>query len=375
MLDCVDSPPISDEHVVVACALLRLHHPILASQVVDTDSVPHYVYTSPLTEVHALRQTEAQIKFETFEDRDAAAVLLRDRWGGLDPRDALDMRTEVCTIHWSRHASGLRSQYVLGIHATHFTSDARGFFIVIRQFLERLAAPARAQAELAQELPNIVSSIELPGPIESFLPYLTACSVDEQTKCRNAYSVLMTSSSLAGSICDYFRLVSDIAGQQSQSGLVPDGSLKEDVVDTGTLHHVWSEAETVIILRTCKAHSVSTAQLASVTMAVSSILNDYGYPAERGAIPNSVPRRNLQIYSVIHLPSSGKIRIAPDATATTTKSVALYSAIDWGCSKSSYIVTCIFPDGPKHIRAARMRTALPSRYSRIRHMYLFHRWR
>ncbi|KAI0942927.1 hypothetical protein AcV7_002209 [Taiwanofungus camphoratus] len=247
-LDCTNNT-ISDEHVVLACALLRIRHPLLASHVSNTDLSPEFVYTPPLTEVCAMEEARVQVEFGTFADRDQAVLLLRERWTSVDPLDTLDPAIGVCRVFWSKNVSGRAGKYVLGFYGCHSVVDGVGILCVARQFVEDLAAPDLAQAELAGHFSDHVPFARLPEPMENLFPDPTATSDPaEQAKGEEIYDNLMGMPTM------------------QMGGLVPDGSA--DTFKARIIRHTWSDSDTAKIIRACKAHGVTVTQLVSAIMAI-----------------------------------------------------------------------------------------------------------
>lgn len=170
-LTCSPGYTVTDDQVILACAALRLRHPLFASHVTFIGT-PHFVVNSPVTQVHALRTAEAQIEFHTFTDQDDAVVKLRDEWLAVSLDKALDIRERTCAVWWGRDADTHSGKYVLGLLTTHFVTDQRRSFNLVRQFVELLASPGKAQSELDAHFSGAVMPAPIPASIEDLVPKL-----------------------------------------------------------------------------------------------------------------------------------------------------------------------------------------------------------
>ena len=268
-LVCSQDHIISDEEVILACAALRLRHPLFASSLALIGA-PHFTVASPMTQAHAVRAARAQIEFHAFDDQDAAILALRDAWLAFDPENALDVRERTCALWWGRDRAHLRSgKYILGLITTHFVTDNRRRLNIVRQFLELLASPGQAKAELdAYFSADPHPAPAIPIPTEQLQP---KPSGDEQEglRAKTAYDELVTR------YADEVRGLTpslDVCSQRSQpvSGLVVDGSLHA-APRPGMVRKVWSVDETARILRACKAHGVTVTHLVNVAGALAAV--------------------------------------------------------------------------------------------------------
>ena len=142
-LVCTKGHIVTDDEVILACAVLRLRHPLFASSLTLIGS-PHFTVNSPMTQTHAVRAAKEQIEFHTFDDQDTAVLALRDAWLAFDPDHALDARERTCALWWGRDADPRSGKYILGLITTHFVTDNRRRLNLVRQFLELIASPGKA---------------------------------------------------------------------------------------------------------------------------------------------------------------------------------------------------------------------------------------
>ena len=192
-LICASAHSITDDEVIHACAALRLRHPLLASKVAySTEGPPEFVIHSPMTEVHALREAQAQIEFSTFHDHEAAAEVLRNRWFSATAEDALDLRTGTCSLYWGRDIDPRSGRYILGFMTSHFVTDGRRRLNLVRCMLELLATPGRAKKELAEYFAGQTPVVDIPAPWEALLPNTPgAPDLAEVTKAKAVFDELV----------------------------------------------------------------------------------------------------------------------------------------------------------------------------------------
>ncbi|PCH37477.1 hypothetical protein WOLCODRAFT_109944 [Wolfiporia cocos MD-104 SS10] len=254
-LACEGGHVISDEQVVLATAVLRLRHPLFAARVSFTGPIPEYVYNVPVSPAHAIKEARMQIEFHAFTDQAEEAATLRSRWGGADLRDALDVRNGTCTVWWGRDVDQISGRYIFGLQATHFVTGGRPRLNLVREFLELLAALGRAEAQLAAYFSGERPAVNIPASQDSLEPPLTA-DLEELRSGQAAFEKIMGSS-----------MVSAIPS----AGLVPDGTIEMGKVSAHIIRHEWSQAETVKILRACKANGVTITQLANTAAALATV--------------------------------------------------------------------------------------------------------
>lgn len=188
-LTCPAGHTITDDQVILTCAVLRLRHPLFASHVTFIDT-PHFVVNTPATQAHALRSAKAQIEFHTFNDQDDAVLGLRDEWLAVDPDKALDIRERTCAVWWGRDADPHSGKYVLGLLTTHFVTDQRRLIHLVRQFVELLASPGKAQSELDTYISGASPAL-LPAPTEALIPTLSE-DEEEAGEAKLAFDELYT---------------------------------------------------------------------------------------------------------------------------------------------------------------------------------------
>lgn len=188
-LTCAPGYAITDNQIILACAVLRLRHPLFASHITVIDT-PHFFVNTPATRAHALRAAEAQIEFHTFADQDDAVLRLRDEWLACDLDKALDIRERTCAVWWGRDADPHSGKYVLGVLTTHFVADQRRIINLVRQLVELLASPARAQSELDAHTFG-TSPEPLPASTEHLIPTLSE-DEEEASKAKSAFDKLYT---------------------------------------------------------------------------------------------------------------------------------------------------------------------------------------
>lgn len=190
-LVCSPGHTIADDDVVVSCAVLRLRHPLLASSLTLLGA-PHFTVNSPMTQAHAIRAAKEQIEFHSFDDHDAAALALRDAWLAFDRDNALDVRTRTCSLWWGRDNDPRSGKYVFGLITTHFVADNRRRLNLMRQFLELLASPEKAKAELdAYFSTNSPPVPVIPISVEQFQPKPSGDG-QEALRAKDAYDNLVT---------------------------------------------------------------------------------------------------------------------------------------------------------------------------------------
>lgn len=250
-LECSGGYTITNDEVVLACAALRLRYPLLASNVTFIGG-PHFLVNNPATLVHALRSAKAQVEFHTFQDQDQAVIALRDEWLAFDADKALDIRERTCALWWGRDADPRSGKYVFGLITTHFVTDNRRRLNLMRRFLELLASPGRARAELDAHFAAKAAAVPIPVPTEHLKPQLS----DDAEEARQAKIV-------------FDELVNQYA-KKPMSGIVADGTPSAALAPR-MLRRVWSSEDTARILRACKAHGVTITHLVNVASALSSV--------------------------------------------------------------------------------------------------------
>ncbi|KAI0920506.1 hypothetical protein AcW1_002228 [Taiwanofungus camphoratus] len=274
-LDSIDAPTLTDSQVTLAWALLRVRHPLLTARVSDGPE-PVLVCTPPLTETHAMKEARSQVEFDISENIGEAALKLQDRWVGVDARNTLDVRREVCTVFWCRGVGASAGKYVFGLNAIHSVTDGRSMLNLTWQFLEALAAPERARYELARHFDGQVSSIKVPVAIESISADRTAtCGADEQ----KAFGEAMKFAAMP------------------MSGLVPDGTDNDDKIQSRVVRHVWSKLNTSRVVRACRAHGVTVTQLVSAAMVIAAL------PSTDNslAVPNASQRDGSKYFHILNM--------------------------------------------------------------------------
>ncbi|EED82150.1 predicted protein [Postia placenta Mad-698-R] len=264
-----DLPPIRTEQIVLTWAALRVRHPLLAARVQTTPAGPSFVYLPPLTKAHALIESRMHLEFRDADDRQAAIDALEARWRGVALVDAIDPRHKLYSAVWIRSpsGSGTGSQYAMGFQSTHFTVDGLGMFDVVGEFMELLANPGRAEAELDEYFAD--PNPTLPEPCERLLPEPEASSKEEKCKGRQAYKELM-------------------AGGEGEliNGIFPDGTLKGNEIEAYSARHSWSTEETRAIVDACKKHHVTVTQFVASVMVIATIqeLQRVGRPVPQGGV-------------------------------------------------------------------------------------------
>ncbi|KAH9830503.1 uncharacterized protein C8Q71DRAFT_862512 [Rhodofomes roseus] len=253
-LACSGEHTITDDEVVQACAALRLRHPLLASKVVySTTQLPELVYTSPLTQAHALREARAQIEFHAFHDQGTSTSALHDHWFSVKPEDALDLRNGTCSLYWGRDIDPRSGKYILGFMTPHFITDGRCRLNLVRCMLELLATPGRAQRELAAHFAGKTPIVGIPPSLGDIYPDMSDTAPSELAKAKAAFDDLVK-----------FR-------SKPLSGIVPDGHISEDNSQPHFVRQTWSVDDTTRILKACKAQGVTITHLASVAGAFASV--------------------------------------------------------------------------------------------------------
>ncbi|PCH34255.1 hypothetical protein WOLCODRAFT_160731 [Wolfiporia cocos MD-104 SS10] len=269
-LVCEGGHTISDEHVALATAALRLRHPLFAAKVSFAGPVPAFMVNMPVSMAHALKEAWAQIEFHSFASGEQAhhAVALRERWGGSDLADALDVRIGTCSVWWARGVDTASGQYVLGVQATHFVTGGRRRLGLVRQFVELLASPHQAEAELNAYFAGGRPIAQIPTSQDSLKPQLTS-DPEELEKGKAAFAEIMKLSA------------------KPMAGLVPDGTIEEGKVAARILRHEWSQADTASILRACKAHGITVTHLANVASALAAVEDANGQPLQHYSAPRN----------------------------------------------------------------------------------------
>lgn len=190
-LVCTKGHIVTDDEVILACAALRLRHPLFASSL-TLIGAPHFTVNSPMTQAHAVRAAKEQIEFHTFDDQDTAVLALRDAWLAFDPDHALDARERTCALWWGRDADPRSGRYILGLITTHFVTDNRRRLNLVRQFLELLASPGQAKAELDTHFSaDTPPAPVIPIPTEQLLPK-PGGNEQESLHAKVAYDELVT---------------------------------------------------------------------------------------------------------------------------------------------------------------------------------------
>ncbi|PCH43670.1 hypothetical protein WOLCODRAFT_138512 [Wolfiporia cocos MD-104 SS10] len=253
-LDCSDRH-VTHKDVETAFSIIRLRHPLLGSRLSRTSSspLPELMYAVPMTDAHAIREARANLEFGTFQDRDTAMSTLRERGIKSPPSTAIDVRSSMSFIVWLEGIGSSSGQHVIGLLIPHFITDARRKLGVLHEMMELLAAPERLQSELAQLCATAAVSIQLPAPLDSKVPDLSACSADELRKAREVFDELTKFSKMP------------------RSGLVPDGTPDEDKYAGRALHHTFSPDQTTSILRACKVLGVTITSLILSAMAFATL--------------------------------------------------------------------------------------------------------
>ncbi|KAH9843003.1 uncharacterized protein C8Q71DRAFT_735522 [Rhodofomes roseus] len=253
-LACSGEHTTTDDEVVQAYAALRLRHPLLASKVAySTTQLPELVYTSPLTQAHALREARAQIEFHAFHDQGTSTEALHDHWFSVKPEDALDLRNGTCSLYWGRDIDTRSGKYILGLMTPHFITDGRCRLNLVRCMLELLASPGRAQRELAAHFAGKTPIVGIPPALNDLCPSMDDTSPSELAKAKAAFDDLVK-----------FR-------SKPLSGLVPDVPISEDDPQPRFVRQTWSTDDTTRILKACKAQGVTITHLASVAGAFASV--------------------------------------------------------------------------------------------------------
>ncbi|KAH9934970.1 uncharacterized protein B0H18DRAFT_951458 [Fomitopsis serialis] len=248
-LVCSGGHTITDDEVVQACAALRLRHPLLASKVAySTMEPPTLVYTSPLTEAHAVREARAQIEIHAFHDQDASTETLRDQWLYANPEEALDLRNGTCSLYWGRDTDSRSGKYILGFMTPHFITDGRRRLNLVRCMLDLLATPGRAAHELAAHFSGKMPIVEIPPAWESLCPDMRTTDPAELAKAKEAFDELVK-----------FRSKPRFVRQ------------------------IWSTEETKRILKACKAHGVTITHLANIASAFATV--QHPGAADRNGVP------------------------------------------------------------------------------------------
>ncbi|KAH9829910.1 uncharacterized protein C8Q71DRAFT_394269 [Rhodofomes roseus] len=262
-LACSGGHTITDDEVIHACAALRLRHPLLASTIAfHPAQPPEFVYASPLTKAHALREARAQIEFHTFADQDAAAEALRDQWLSLDPEGALDLRYGTCSLYWARDVDPRAGRYIFGLMMAHSVTDGRRKANIVRCMLELLATPGRAQRVLGAHFAGETPIVEIPPTLDSLLPDMSKADPAELAKAKAAFD-------------EFVKL-----RRRPLFGFVPDGDAAENNIQPRFVRQTWSTEQTKLILKACKAQGVTITHFANAASVFASV-----QCASRGAVP------------------------------------------------------------------------------------------
>ncbi|KAH9940239.1 hypothetical protein B0H21DRAFT_582095 [Amylocystis lapponica] len=254
-LDCSPSTPILDDEVVLAWAVLCLRHPMLTSRVTFTASDPAVVCSAALTLSRAIARAKAHIEFAQFDDRDRALDELHAQFGGPSPVRAIDVRAEMHVV-WQRDASGERGQYVFGMQTVHYQLDARRRIEVMRQFVELLATPGRAQAELDAHFAKGAGTVlppKIPQPVESSFPDLGAFDAEERRKGKEAFDEFVRKANVL------------------PCGLAYDGPETPSGSNIRCIRRTFSQPDTTRILQACKAQNITVTQLFQAAWAVAAV--------------------------------------------------------------------------------------------------------
>jgi len=306
-LACSGGYTITDDEVVQACAALRHRHPLLASKVAfSTMEPPKLVYTSPLTEAHALREARAQIEFHAFHDQDASTETLRDQWLYATPEEALDLRNGTCSLYWGRDINPRSGKYILGFMTPHFITDGRRRLNLVRCMLDLLATPGRARRELAAHFSGKTPIVEIPPAWESLCPDMRTTDPVELAKAREAFDELVK------------------FGSKPVSGLVPDGIIAEDSLQPRFVRQIWSTEETKRILKACKARGVTITHLANIASAFASV--QHPGAADRNGAPRDEDSYYFEFSQAIDL--SAKVpRLSNNGEIETAVRMVVYPVV------------------------------------------------
>ncbi|TFY61797.1 hypothetical protein EVJ58_g4284 [Rhodofomes roseus] len=262
-LACSGGHTITDDEVIYACAALRLRHPLLASTIAfHPAQPPEFVYASPLTKAHALREARAQIEFHTFADQDAAAEALRDQWLTLDPEGALDLRYGTCSLYWARDVDPRAGRVHLRPHdgALRHGRAAQGEHRPVHVGAARHPRPA--QRELGAHFAGDTPIVEIPPTLDSLLPDMSKADPAELAKAKAAFD-------------EFVKL-----RRKPLFGFVPDGDAAENNIQPRFVRQTWSTEQTKLILKACKAHGVTITHFANAASVFASV-----QCASRGAVP------------------------------------------------------------------------------------------
>ncbi|KAF9819154.1 hypothetical protein IEO21_02325 [Rhodonia placenta] len=247
---------ITERDVGLAFAVTCLRHPILTTRVSFTSSPPAFVCATPLTAKHALKASRSLIDFNTFQDVREAASAIHDAWSSSDGEHAIDVRDATCAVWWSKGIGRAEGQYLFGLQMAHFAADGRGRMNVMRHFLELLASPDMARAELSRFYADIAQPLHIPESLEELLPDVSSLSSDDITKGKETYE-------------EYARWHS-----KPMVGLRLDRTDDTENIDPRMCVHVWSQSKSFAILHACKARGVTVTHLAIAAMALAALYDN-----------------------------------------------------------------------------------------------------
>ncbi|KAH9940267.1 hypothetical protein B0H21DRAFT_893726 [Amylocystis lapponica] len=226
-LDCSPATPISDANVIVAWAVLRLRHPMLASRIKFATSGAEIVCSSARTQARAIALAEACIEFALFDDRDHAVEALRAQFGGRNPQRTTDIRAEMRVV-WYKDTTGERGQYIFGMQT------------------------AELDAHFADSTGAVLPP-KIPQPVENIFLDLSAYDTEERPKVKEAVDKIIRKADVL------------------RCGLAYDGSEIQSGADHRCIRRTFSELDTALILRACKVHGVTVTQFFLASWAVAAI--------------------------------------------------------------------------------------------------------
>ncbi|KAH9923103.1 hypothetical protein B0H21DRAFT_895193 [Amylocystis lapponica] len=251
------SKPFTTDDVAHAWALLRLHHPLLASSISSADSTPAFVFVPPLTAADALERARLSIDFSAFDVGECESTLsaLRARLADVD-HDVVDMHASAGALTWlAEIGSAQPAQYILVVRSTHFVCDAQSMFTVARELFALLVDPEGTREKLQRFFVGtpLAKTCKLPSPLEDIYPDYTTTSVDDQQKGMEVFSAQL--GALAG----------------PHLGLVATGTADEKRIAGRSIHHVFSSADTSELVKRCKAHGITVTQFICAAEALAAL--------------------------------------------------------------------------------------------------------
>ncbi|KAH9936040.1 hypothetical protein B0H21DRAFT_894210 [Amylocystis lapponica] len=186
------SKPFTTNDVAHAWALLRLHHPLLASSISSADLTPAFVFVPPLTAADALERARLSIDFSAFDVGECESTLsaLRARLADVD-HDVVDMHASAGALTWlAEIGSAQPAQYILVVRSTHFVCDAQSMFTIARELFALLVDPEGTREKLQRFFVGmpLAKTCKLPSPLEDIYPDYTTTSVDDQQKGMEVFS-------------------------------------------------------------------------------------------------------------------------------------------------------------------------------------------